>query len=145
MESPETLGAPAPAWQREASTRMAGQGFLLYREKQTDPSRVLLGVAASAGIGRGPARLIRGQADFPKFNAGDVLVCQASNVSWVPLFGSAAAVVTEVGGALSHAAVVAREVGVPAVVGTGIALSTLVDGEPLEVDGSAGTVRRLSA
>jgi len=57
----------------------------------------------------------------------------------------AAAVVTEVGGALSHAAVVAREFGVPAVVGTAIALSTLVDGEPLEVDGSAGTVRRLSA
>ena len=74
-----------------------------------------------------------------------MLVCQASNVSWGPLFSSAAAVVTEVGGALSHAAVVAREVGVPAVVGTGVALSTLVDGEPLEVDGSEGIVRRLSA
>jgi phosphoenolpyruvate synthase/pyruvate phosphate dikinase len=145
MESPQTVGAPSPAWQREASTRMAGQGFLLYRETQTDPSRVLRGVAASAGVGRGPARLIREQADFKKFRAGDVLVCQASNVSWVPLFASAAAVVTEVGGALSHAAVVARELGVPAVVGTGVALSTLVDGEPLEVDGSAGLVRRLSA
>src|SRR6185437_14897102 len=52
MEAPETLGAPAPAWQRESSTRMAGQGFLLYREKQTDPSRMLRGVGASAGIGR---------------------------------------------------------------------------------------------
>jgi pyruvate,water dikinase len=145
MESPETVGAPAPAWQREASTRMAGQGFLLYRETQTDPSRVLRGIGASAGIGRGPARLIRDQADFGKFKAGDVLVCQASNVSWGPLFSSAAAVITEVGGALSHAAVVAREVGVPAVVGTGVALSTLVDGEPLEVDGSEGIVRRLSA
>ena len=145
MESPETVGAPAPAWQREASTRMAGQGFLLYRETQTDPSRMLRGVGASAGVGRGPARLIREQADFPKFKAGDVLVCQASNVSWAPLFASAAGVVTEVGGALSHAAVVAREVGVPAVVGTGVALSTLLDGEPLEVDGSAGIVRRLSA
>jgi rifampicin phosphotransferase len=145
MESPETIGAPAPAWQRDASTRMAGQGFLLYRETQTDPSRMLRGVGASAGVGRGPARLIREQADFQKFKAGDVLVCQASNVSWAPLFASAAAVVTEVGGALSHAAVVAREVGVPAVVGTGVALSTLLDGEPLEVDGSAGIVRRLSA
>jgi pyruvate,water dikinase len=145
MESPQTIGAPAPPWQREASTRMAGQGFLLYRETQTDPSRILRGIGASAGIGRGPARLIRDQADFGKFKAGDVLVCQASNVSWSPLFSSAAAVVTEVGGALSHAAVVAREVGVPAVVGTGVALSTLVDGEPLEVDGSEGIVRRLSA
>ena len=58
---------------------------------------------------------------------------------------SAVAVVTEVGGALSHAAVVAREFGVPCVVGTGIALSTLTDGELVEVDGSAGVVRRLSA
>ncbi len=145
MESPETIGAPAPPWNREASTKMAGQGFLLYRETQTDPSRMLRGVGASAGVGRGPARLIREQADFQKFKAGDVLVCQSSNVSWAPLFASSAAVVTEVGGALSHAAVVAREVGVPAVVGTGVALSTLLDGEPLEVDGSAGIVRRLSA
>ena len=58
---------------------------------------------------------------------------------------SAAAVVTEVGGPLSHAAVVAREFGIPAVVGTSVALSTLVDGELLEVDGSAGIVRRLEA
>jgi pyruvate,water dikinase len=61
------------------------------------------------------------------------------------LFTSAAAVVTDVGGALSHAAVVAREFGIPAVVGTSLALATLEDGEPLEVDGSRGLVRRLSA
>jgi phosphoenolpyruvate synthase/pyruvate phosphate dikinase len=145
MKSPETIGAPAPPWERSASRRMAGQGFLLYREVQSDPARVLRGIGASAGIARGPARLIRDLAEFRKFRAGDVLVCQASNVSWVPLFSSAAAVVTEVGGALSHAAVVAREFAVPAVVGTGVALSTLVDGEPLEVDGTAGIVRRLSA
>jgi len=145
LEPPETVGAPAPAWQREASTRMAGQGFLLYRETQTDPSRVLRGVGASAGIARGPARLVRELTEFARFRSGDVLVCQASNVSWIPLYTSAAAVITEVGGALSHAAVVAREFGIPAVVGTGVALSTLVDGEPLEVDGTAGIVRRLSA
>src|SRR5205814_2025633 len=76
---------------------------------------------------------------------GDVLVCQSSSVSWSPLCTSAAAVVTDVGGPLSHAAVVAREFGIPAVVGTSVALSTLVDGELLEVDGSAGIVRRLEA
>ena len=124
---------------------MIGQSFLLYREEQADPSRMLRGVGASAGIARGPARLIRELTEFAKFRSGDVLVCQASNVSWIPLYTSAAAVITEVGGALSHAAVVAREFGIPAVVGTGVALSTLVDGEPLEVDGSAGIVRRLSA
>lgn len=145
LKSPETIGAAAPPWDRAASRRMAGQGFLLYRETQSDPARVLRGIGASAGVARGPARLIRDVAEFRKFKAGDVLVCQSSNVSWVPLFSSAAAVITEVGGALSHAAVVAREFAVPAVVGTGVALSTLVDGEPLEVDGSAGIVRRLSA
>jgi len=124
---------------------MIGQSFLLYREQQSDPSRVLRGVGASAGIARGPARLIRELTEFARFRSGDVLVCQASNVSWIPLYTSAAAVITEVGGALSHAAVVAREFGIPAVVGTSVALSTLVDGEPLEVDGAAGIVRRLSA
>jgi phosphohistidine swiveling domain-containing protein len=145
MEPPETIGAAAPPWQRGSSMRMIGQSFLLYREVQTDPSHMLRGVGASAGIARGPARLIRELTEFAKFKSGDVLVCQSSNVSWIPLYTSAAAVITEVGGALSHAAVVAREFGVPAVVGTGVALSTLVDGEPLEVDGSAGIVRRLSA
>ena len=96
-------------------------------------------------MARGPARLVRNLEEFAKFQNGDVLVCQSSNVSWIPLFTSAAAVVTEVGGPLPHAAVVAREFGIPAVVGTSVALSTLVDGEPLEVDGSAGIVRRLSA
>ena len=120
-------------------------GHLLYRADQDDPSRALRGAPASAGVARGPARLVRNLEEFAKFHRGDVLVCQSSNVSWIPLFTSAAAVVTEVGGPLSHAAVVAREFGIPAVVGTSIALSTLVDGEPLEVDGSTGIVRRLSA
>ena len=145
MQSPETLGAPAPAWQPGSATSTAGLGHLLFKQQQDDPSRMLRGVGASAGIARGPARLIHHQGEFGKFRSGDVLICQASNVSWIPLFTSAAAVVTEVGGALSHAAVVAREFGVPAVVGTGVALSTLVDGEPLEVDGRAGIVLRFSS
>ena len=141
LEAPETIGGlnaglgptSGPIW------------HLLYREVQEDPSRALRGAPASAGVARGPARLVRNLEEFAKFRRGDVLVCQSSNVSWIPLFTSAAAVVTEVGGPLSHAAVVAREFGIPAVVGTSVALSTLVDGEPLEVDGSAGIVRRLSA
>jgi len=141
MEAPETIG------QRDAGppARTAPIWHLLFRAEQDDPSRALRGAPASAGIARGPARLVRNLEEFAKFQRGDVLVCQSSNVSWIPLFTSAAAVVTEVGGPLSHAAVVAREFGVPAVVGTAVALSTLVDGEPLEVDGSAGIVRRLSA
>jgi pyruvate,water dikinase len=145
MEAPETLGADAPPWQPGSGVALVGLSYLLFKEVQHDPSRMLRGVGASAGIARGPARLVRNLGEFGKFKSGDVLVCQASNVSWIPLFTTAAAVVTEVGGALSHAAVVAREFGVPAVVGTAVALSTLVDGEPLEVDGGAGVVRRLSA
>jgi pyruvate,water dikinase len=141
MEAPETIG------QQDAGppAKTAPIWHLLFRAEQDDPSRALRGAPASAGIARGPARLVRNLEEFAKFQRGDVLVCQSSNVSWIPLFTSAAAVVTEVGGPLSHAAVVAREFGIPAVVGTAVALSTLVDGEPLEVDGSAGIVRRLSA
>jgi phosphoenolpyruvate synthase/pyruvate phosphate dikinase len=142
--APETIGA-ADAAQQRSGTGTIAMRHLLYRAEQDDPTRVLRGAAASAGVARGPARLIRELDEFPRFQRGDVLVCQSSNVSWIPLFTSASAVVTDVGGALSHAAVVAREFGIPAVVGTSVALATLRDGEPLEVDGSRGLVRRLSA
>jgi len=141
LEAPETLGQVDGAGPATSSPVW----HLLYRAAQDDPSQALRGAPASAGVARGPARLVRNLEEFAKFRRGDVLVCQSSNVSWIPLFTSAAAVVTEVGGPLSHAAVVAREFAIPAVVGTSVALSTLVDGEPLEVDGSAGIVRRLSA
>ena len=116
---------------------------LNYRERQDD-TNVIKGVPASAGTRRGPARLVRGAQDFTKLKPGDVLVCRSSNVSWVPLFTVARAIVTDVGGALSHAAVVAREFGVPAVVGCSIALDTLRDGELVEVNGDRGTVRRIA-
>jgi pyruvate,water dikinase len=141
LEAPETMGQQGAG----PGVKAGAQWHLLYRADQGDPSRALRGAPASAGVARGPARLVRDLEEFRKFQRGDVLVCQSSNVSWIPLFTSAAAVVTEVGGPLSHAAVVAREFGIPAVVGTSVALSTLVDGEPLEVDGTAGIVRRLSA
>jgi pyruvate,water dikinase len=83
--------------------------------------------------------------DFKKMKPGDVLVCRSSNVSWIPLFTIAGAVVADVGGALSHAAVVAREFGVPAVVGVGVAFERLRDGMIVEVDGDRGTVRPISA
>jgi pyruvate,water dikinase len=139
MRPPPTLGPAPSAGEAATGSQLFDKN---YRVVQTDP-RVLKGVPASAGVGRGPVRLVDGAAAFSRFRSGDVLVCRSSNVSWVPLFALAAAVVTEVGGALSHAAVVAREFGVPAVVGTGVALSELVDGELVEVDGTAGVVRRV--
>jgi pyruvate,water dikinase len=75
--------------------------------------------------------------------AGEVLVARTTAPPWTPLFATAVAVVTDTGGVLSHCAVVAREYGIPAVVGTQVATSLLVDGQIVEVDGSAGIVRVL--
>ena len=136
--APRTIGAPRLAPLPVDSVRDLG-----YRAEQTDPD-LLRGVAASAGKARGAVRIVLGPADFERFRRGDVLVCRSTSVSWVPLFNRAAAIVADIGGALSHAAVIAREFGVPAVCGTGSALETLVDGEMVEVDGAAGTVRRLA-
>lgn len=137
LRHPKTLGGP-PGPLAALSSRTD----LNYRTGQ-DTAGVLKGVPASPGLRRGRACLVRSAADFGKLKSGDVLVCRASNVSWVPLFTVAAAVVTDVGGALCHAAVVAREFGVPAVVGTGSALETFRDGQLIEVDGDGGTVRAL--
>jgi phosphohistidine swiveling domain-containing protein len=102
---------------------------------------VLQGTPASAGRAVGPARVITGAADFGRLQAGDVLVCTTTTPAWTPLFASAAALVTDTGGILSHAAIVAREYGLPAVVGCDVATSAIRDGARVEVDGDAGRVR----
>jgi phosphohistidine swiveling domain-containing protein len=103
----------------------------------------LRGTGASAGIVRGPARVILSQDDFGRVQQGDVIVAPASNPSWVPVFTIAGGLVTNTGGVLSHAAVVAREFGLPAVVGATEATSKIADGRLVEIDGTAGTVRLL--
>nr|WP_202893455.1 PEP-utilizing enzyme [Kribbella italica] len=99
------------------------------------------GRPASAGTASGPARIVRGPEDFGRVRRGDVLVCRFTDPTWTPLFGVVAAVVTEVGGQLSHAAIVAREQRIPAVLGVTDATSVLTDGSRTTVDGTAGTVR----
>ncbi|MFY1683353.1 PEP/pyruvate-binding domain-containing protein [Micromonospora sp. WMMD730] len=101
---------------------------------------VVTGVPSSPGRARGPARLVRSVEDFHRVRPGDILVCRTTDPAWTPLFGLAAAVVTETGGILSHAAIVAREFGIPAVVGVDRAMTALTDGEPVTVDGTIGTV-----
>ena len=136
---PKTIGAAAAPAGPVASLSRVDLNFRAAQGMEG----VIKGVPASSGMRRGRATLVRGRADFARMTKGDVLVCRSSNVSWIPLFTIAAAIVTDVGGSLSHAAVVAREFGVPAVVGCGIALETLRNGQMLEVDGDAGTVRVL--
>lgn len=100
----------------------------------------LSGLPASGGLATGPARLVRGPEEFTRLRRGDVLVCRATSPTWTPLFKLAAAVVTDVGSPLSHAAIVAREYNIPAVMATGHATSILRDGEAVTVNGDAGWV-----
>jgi rifampicin phosphotransferase len=103
----------------------------------------LKGTGASAGVVRGPARVTLSQDDFSRIQPGDIIVCPSSNPSWVPIFTIAGGLITNTGGVLSHAAVVAREFGLPAVVGTGDATTKIADGRLVEIDGTAGTVKLL--
>lgn len=101
------------------------------------------GTGASAGIARGPARVVIDQSAFGTVQPGDIIVCPSSNPSWVPLFAIAGGLVTDTGGVLSHAGVVAREFGLPAVVGTREGTARIADGRMVEIDGSSGVVRLL--
>ncbi len=101
----------------------------------------LRGMPGARGKVTGPVRIVRTLDEAHTLVRGDILVAPATLPSWTPLFATAAAVVTNVGGILCHAAVVAREYGIPAVVGAQRATESLRDGQIVEVDGDAGTVR----
>jgi len=101
---------------------------------------VVVGHPASAGRATGPVRIVHGPQDFAAFRDGDVLVAKATAPAWTPLFARAAAVVTDGGTLAAHASLVAREYGIPAVVGTGDATQRLHLGQQVTVDGGAGTV-----
>lgn len=107
-------------------------------------ARTLHGLAASSGVIEGVAKVVITLDEADKLERGDVLVCRATMPAWTPLFGVAAAVVADTGGPLSHCAIVAREYGLPAVVGTQVGTKEITDGQRLRVDGGAGTVEILS-
>ncbi|WP_369386609.1 PEP/pyruvate-binding domain-containing protein [Streptomyces sp. CG1] len=109
----------------------------------THGSEVRSGTPASPGSAAGSARVVCGPGDFARVRPGDVLVCRTTDPAWTPLFGVVAAVVTETGGLLSHAAIVAREQGIPAVLAVPDATTVLPDGAMVEVDGSTGRVALL--
>jgi rifampicin phosphotransferase len=116
--------------------------FDVPREAAGDADE-LKGTGASAGVVRGPARVALGAEDFERIQRGDIIVCPSSNPSWVPVFAIAGGLVTNTGGVLAHAAVVAREFGLPAVVGVAGATDRIADGRMVEIDGTAGTVKLL--
>lgn len=100
----------------------------------------LKGVPASPGTYTGAARIVKDESEFSKLRPGDILVCRCTTPSWSVVFSTIGALVTEAGGILSHPAIVAREYGIPAVLGLDDATTKLTDGMLLEVDGEAGTV-----
>nr|WP_272880021.1 PEP-utilizing enzyme [Sulfoacidibacillus ferrooxidans] len=103
------------------------------------------GYAASKGSHTGTVRIVNDQEEFSKISHGDVLVCKSTTPPWTVLFSVAGAIVTDAGGILSHAGTVAREYGIPAVLGTKVATRTLRDGDVVTVNGTEGTVVVLSA
>jgi pyruvate,water dikinase len=98
------------------------------------------GFAASPGIAEGPARVIMSADGIADLRDGEVLVAPLTAPSWAPVFGKIAATVTDVGGIMSHAAIVCREYGLPAVTGTAFGTKTIKTGQRVRVDGNAGTV-----
>ncbi len=134
-------------WRRKARREsLAGRPMvdprLLAIAPRTDTEQdvLLSGSSGSPGAASGPARIILDPSEFGKLQHGDVLVAPVTNPAWTPLFQHAAAVVVDTGGSASHAAIVAREYGVPAVMGTVNGTQQLQDGQWVRVDGSRGLV-----
>jgi pyruvate,water dikinase len=104
----------------------------------------ITGYAASPGVVEGVARVVRDVNEIGTVQQGEVLVCSVTAPSWGPVFPKIAAAVSDIGGMMSHAAIVAREYGLPAVVGTGHATKLIKTGDRVRVDGDNGTVTILS-
>jgi pyruvate,water dikinase len=133
---PVSLPLP-PRWLQKL---LPGQFQAGADQAKRDLSDVLTGVPCSAGRVTAPARVLRGPEDFGRMVPGEVLVASITTPAWTPLFALASAIVTDVGGPLSHGSIVAREYGIPAVLGAGVATARIQSGQRVTVDGSAGTV-----
>ena len=103
----------------------------------------MMGVPVSPGTITAPASLIKTPADFDQMRPGSILVCPMTNPAWTPLFAHASGLVTDMGGILGHGSIVAREYGIPAVVGTGTSTVRIKHGQMISVDGNTGTVTLL--
>ncbi len=119
-------------------------GHEIFREQAHHENGRLYGIAGSPGQVTGPCRIIQGPQDFGRLQNGDILIAPLTNPVWTPLFAIAGGLVTNVGGILSHGAIVAREYGIPAVMSVSGATEQLHDGQLVTIDGNKGTVSLLS-
>jgi pyruvate,water dikinase len=134
--APLTIGRPPWLLARELLAAVDA-----VRTTSSASEDAIIGQPASPGRATGPVRIVHGPQDFDRFQPGEVLVARATTPAWTPLFARAVAVVTNGGTLAAHASLVAREYGIPAVVGTGDATARLDDGEVVIVDGGAGTIQ----
>jgi pyruvate,water dikinase len=111
-----------------------------YSQASSDNEKEVRGYAASSGIVEGTARVLRDVNEIGQIRDGEILVCPVTAPSWGPVFGKIKAAVSDIGGTMSHAAIVAREYGIPGVVGTREATATISDGARVRVDGTNGEV-----
>jgi pyruvate,water dikinase len=141
LNPPAFVGAagppPAPP---DPSMQMAFKLVLGVGVPFSVEGSVITGMAASRGVVRGRARLIRSLSDSAGLQRGEIMVCPTTSPAWTHLFAIAGGVVTDSGGILTHSAICAREFGIPCVVGTQVATARIPDGALVTLDGSAGTV-----
>jgi pyruvate,water dikinase len=136
---PETIADPFSIMLWGITTEQL-QKLLIPWEEQRN---ILCGFAGSPGIVEGRARVVMSAAELAVIQPGEILVCPITAPSWVPVFNKIKAVVTDVGGMMSHAAIVCREYSLPAVVGTAEATWRIKTGQRIRVNGHAGTVEVL--
>ena len=114
--------------------------FLNAADKAAEPEDVVKGLPAAAGVTEGIARLVTSPEEFDEVKEGEIMVCRMTNPAWVVVFTKLTGVVCDAGGVLAHPAIVSREFGIPAVVGTTNATHRIKTGDRVRVNGSTGVV-----
>jgi phosphohistidine swiveling domain-containing protein len=144
-ELPPVMGSVPDAVHDPIMTELFGltpEYFATIKSQQAAHS--LSGFAAGRGTVVGTARVVRAAQDIDQVRDGDILVCGGTTTEWTPVFGLVVGCVTDTGGTLSHTAIIAREYGIPCVVGTGVATSTIHTGDRVRIDGDRGVVEVLA-
>ncbi len=142
-DAPPALGIPPTEVNEPFTVMLWGittDSVQSWLESSDEDGDSLKGQPGSPGVVEGPARIVRRVQELVNVQPGDVLVCPATSPAWSPVFGRIVATVSDVGGVMSHTAIVCREYGLPAVVGTGNAVSRIKDGTRIRVDGDTGVV-----
>jgi pyruvate,water dikinase len=145
-DAPPALGIPPTEVNEPFTVMLWGittEAVQSWLESGGDDGDSLRGQPGSPGVVEGPARVVRTVQELDGVQEGDVLVCPATSPAWSPVFSRVAATVSDVGGVMSHTAIICREYGLPAVVGTGNAVSRVRDGQLIRVDGDTGLVTLL--